>query len=333
MPASFAFARFFPGSTVLRITIVHQGALGDTLLLLPLVRSLRQRYHPSGGCAVHLVTRTNLGQMMTMMGLVEGYSSADDQDHSRWFSPPDSSGMPNSWPPWAADADLLLSAVSNGDDPWAANARLAVGPGAQILFFEPRPAPPPSTAQSAQARSPLEHVTQWHRRQLASLNLDEAPQPLPRNNPDGALLIHPGSGGDAKCWPRERFLTLGRTLKRNGLLPTFILGEAEQERWGHKVVDDLKEEFPWYLHMGLYELAERMSRGRVYLGNDSGVSHLAAAMGIPVIVLFGPSNDAQWRPIGPSVKVVRAPAPFEQSLEHLDHDTVLGELFAELRKL
>jgi ADP-heptose:LPS heptosyltransferase len=122
-------------------------------------------------------------------------------------------------------------------------------------------------------------------------------------------------------------------LKRNGLLPTFILGEAEQERWGHKVVDDLKEEFPWYLHMGLYELAERMSRGRVYLGNDSGVSHLAAAMGIPVIVLFGPSNDAQWRPIGPSVKVVRAPAPFEQSLEHLDHDTVLGELFAELRKL
>jgi len=83
-------------------------------------------------------------------------------------------------------------------------------------------------------------------------------QPLVKINPDGVMVIHPGSGGDAKCWPRERFLSLGRNLKRNGIIPTFILGEAEQERWGHQVVDALKSEFPWYLHMGLYELAEKL---------------------------------------------------------------------------
>jgi ADP-heptose:LPS heptosyltransferase len=194
----------------------------------------------------------------------------------------------------------------------------------EIYFIDPRP-----------PEDYPRHVTRWHLEQLsaAGLVLEEAPLPPPRVNPDGAIVIHPGSGGDAKCWPRERFLALGRTLKRNGLLPTFILGEAEQERWGHKVVEGLKEEFPWYLHMGLYELAERLSRARVYLGNDSGVTHLAAAMGIPVIALFGPSNDVQWRPIGAAVKVLRAESPYERSLEHLEEGTVLGALLAELRKL
>ena len=52
------------------------------------------------------------------------------------------------------------------------------------------------------------------------------------------------------------------------------------------MIDRLKGEFPWYLLIGLYELAEKMGRARLYLGNDSGVTHLAAAMGVPVIVLF-----------------------------------------------
>jgi ADP-heptose:LPS heptosyltransferase len=309
-----------------QITIVHQGALGDTMLLIPLFRALRAR---RPGATITVVTRTNLGQMLTMLGFVDGYTSADDRDHTRWFAPP-ADGRPNSVPPWAT-ADLLISAVSTGADAWAENARLArqsiasqVEGTPSLLFFDPRP--PADFAG---------HVTDWHRRQLATagLTLPEPPPPPPRVNPDGAIVIHPGSGGDAKCWPRERFLSLGRALKRNGIVPTFILGEAEQERWGHKVVDGLKDEFPWYLHMGLYELAERMGRARLYLGNDSGVSHVAAAMAIPVIALFGPSNDTQWRPIGPAVKVLRAPPPDERALDQLDEATVLGEMLAELRKL
>ena len=107
----------------------------------------------------------------------------------------------------------MLSVVSNGADDWASNARLAMKDGGRVLFFEPRP-----TVDFAG------HVTQWHREQLTELGLEEPELPLLKSNPDGAVLIHPGSGGEAKCWPRERFISLGRTLKRNGLLPTFILG-------------------------------------------------------------------------------------------------------------
>jgi ADP-heptose:LPS heptosyltransferase len=311
-----------PSHTPVRITIVHQAALGDTVLLIPLFRALRHRFT---GARITLVSKTNLGQMLTMLGMIENHASADDRDHTAWFSPPappDHTDRPNSRPAWA-DCDYLLCAVANKSDPWAQNAYLA-RPDAEpksLLFFEPRP---PASYPG--------HVTQWHRDQLGELDLIEPQPPFPKSNPDGVVLIHPGSGGDNKCWPRERFISLGHTLKRNGIIPTFLLGEVEQEKWGRNLIEEMKREFPWYLHMGLYELAEKISRARFFLGNDSGVTHLAAAMGIPVLALFGPSNDVQWAPVGPSVKIVRA-ASDPQNLDALEQEVVLSEVLAELRKL
>ena len=298
--------------------------MGDTVLLVPLFRALRERFKGES-CAITVVTRTNLGQMLMMMGFVDAYASADDSEHTQWFAMPEGAA-PASTPAWAA-ADLLISAVSNGADAWAANARLMRNRGKHpdgLYFIEPRP---PEGFSG--------HVTAWHRAELErqGFALEEPGLPLLRVNPDGAVVVHPGSGGEAKCWPRERFLSLAHALKRNGILPTLILGEAEQDRWGRSFVDSLRDEFPWYLHMGFYELAERLSRARVYLGNDSGVSHLAAAVGVPVIALFGPSSDTQWRPVGPQVKVLRAGAPFENDLEKLEEQAVLGEMLAELRKI
>ncbi len=280
------------------ITIVHQGALGDTILLVPLFRALRMRL---SGCHITIITRPNLGQMLTMMGLTDAYASAEDREHALWFAAAGEGDAPNSSPAWAT-SDLLISAVSSGKDAWSENARRARRgmPADSLLFFDPRLPTPPNHFAG--------HLCRWHRQQLSPLALDEPPLPPPRVNPDGALVMHPGSGGDNKCWPREHFLALGRSLKRNGIVPTIILGEAEQERWGNALINSLKDEFPWYLHMGLYELAERLSRARLYLGNDSGVTHLAAAMAIPVIALFGPSNEVQWGPVGPSVKILRAAA-------------------------
>ena len=315
--------------SLVRISIVHQGALGDTFLLVPLVRSLRQRFS-AGGCHVTVITRTNLGQMLMLLGFVDAYASADDREHTLWFAPPD--GLhPNSLPAWA-NCDLLISFVSNGNDAWARNAKIAMQPPASgywqietpLVFVDPRP---PADF--------VGHVTEWHRSQLQTLDLYPPPAPLPRKNPDGPIVIHPGSGSDAKCWPRDKFLGLARALKRNGIIPTLVLGEAEEERWGHAVVKALHEEFPWFLHVGLYELAEKLGRARLYLGNDSGVSHAAGAMGVPTIVLFGPSNDRQWMPMGAdgAVKILRAEHPHEKVLANLEEAVVLHEMLAELRKI
>ena len=318
---------------VVRISIVHQAALGDTFLIIPLIRSLRQRFaveRGGEGSHITMVTRTNLGQMMMLLGFVDAHAPADAKEHTMWFAPPDGT-HPNSSPAWA-DCDLLISYVSNGNDAWAKNAKLAMKLPASgywkvetpVMFVEPRP-----------AVDFVGHVTEWHRSQLEALELRVAPLPLLRKNPDGPIVIHPGSGSDAKCWPREKFVALGRALKRNGILPTFVLGEAEEERWGHDVIKGLKEEFSWYLHVGLYELAEKLGRARLYVGNDSGVSHAAGAMGVPVIALFGPSNERQWMPVGAAgaVKVLRAEAPHEKELAKLEEGAVLAEMLAELRKI
>ena len=307
----------------MRISLIHQAALGDTVLLLPLIRSLRMRFAEG---RITLVSHTNLGQMFTMMGFVDGFAAADDREHSKWFIEPEKAGAANSSPAWA-DCDLLISAVSDGADAWARNARASIESRKSktekaLFFFNPRPP----------ADYPR-HVTDFQREQLADLDLAAAPVSLPRSNPDGPILIHPGSGGQAKCWPREKYLALAEALKRNGILPTFILGEAEQDLWGYPAIRLLKDAFPTYLHMGLFELGEKMGRARLFLGNDAGVSHLAAALGLPTITLWGPSNDIQWRPVGPQVSVLRAPPPHEKDLTKLEESTVMAALMAELRKL
>ena len=160
-------------------SLVHQAALGDSVLLIPLFRSLRQRFP---GCAITLVTRPNLGQMLQMLGFIEAYASAEDREHTAWFAPPEGSDRPNSSPAWA-QADYLLSAVAAKGDAWCANALWARPdyPLDSLLFFNPRP-----------PEDYPRHVTAWHREQLAALELIESPPPLPKLNPDGVVVIHAG---------------------------------------------------------------------------------------------------------------------------------------------
>src|SRR5579884_786892 len=73
----------------------------------------------------------------------------------------------------------------------------------------------------------------------------------------------------------------------------------------------------------LLEVASRLQACRCYLGNDSGITHLAALLGVPTIALFGPSDPAIWHPVGPAVKVIQ-----ERPLERLPVDTVMEAIEA-----
>ena len=68
----------------------------------------------------------------------------------------------------------------------------------------------------------------------------------------------------------------------------------------------------------LLEVARQLQQCKCYVGNDSGITHLAAMLGVPTIALFGPSDPTTWHPVGPSVRVIRA-----QALEHLGSDVVV----------
>jgi ADP-heptose:LPS heptosyltransferase len=121
-----------------------------------------------------------------------------------------------------------------------------------------------------------------------------------RNNP--ILVVAPGSGAKEKNWPRECFCAVLEEWQRSpGGKVAVVLGPAESD----------EEASFWAEHgavargLKLDELAALLSLADLYLGNDSGVTHLAAAVGAATLALFGPTDAAQWAPRGDNAHVVR----------------------------
>jgi len=105
-------------------------------------------------------------------------------------------------------------------------------------------------------------------------------------------VIHPFSGSARKNWPLEKFRQLARGLERT--MPVhWCAGPEDPPFEGARRFDDL------------YQLACWLAEASLYIGNDSGITHLAAAVGTPVLAIFGPTDPAVWAPRGPRVQVVR----------------------------
>ncbi len=123
------------------------------------------------------------------------------------------------------------------------------------------------------------------------------------------VAIHPGSGSEKKCWPVDRFEALARRLvDQKDCQIALILGPAD-ERLVERM-NALRQSLGCVLahNLPLRLLACVLSKCSAYVGNDSGVTHLAAVTGIPVLALFGPTDPAIWAPVGPNVKIITANA-------------------------
>lgn len=150
-------------------------------------------------------------------------------------------------------------------------------------------APAPKTPGNLAAVPPL--AFEDHERRSADA--------LARALPAGFLAVHPGSGSPAKNWPLERFAEAARRLA--GTQPwLLVLGPAEQ---AFATPEGCVPARDWPLRV----LGAALARAGLYLGNDSGVSHLAAAAGAPTLALFGPTDPRSWAPVGPRVRTLRAP--------------------------
>jgi len=104
-------------------------------------------------------------------------------------------------------------------------------------------------------------------------------------NPAPYAVIHPIASNPSKTWPAERFLAVAEKL---GMEPVFIAGPGE----------DLSAFRAYRTVAGapLTEIKNLLANASLFVGNDSGPAHMAAAFGLPVIVLFGSSNPDIWRP-------------------------------------
>jgi heptosyltransferase-3 len=145
------------------------------------------------------------------------------------------------------------------------------------------------------------------------------------------ILIHPGSGGRAKCWPINLYMELidliqdsqlGKSAGNTKLL--VVLGPAEVERWDAGTIKAIQSRAGVIASPSLDMLAGLLANSLAYVGNDSGVSHLSAAIGARTLAIFGPSCSEHFSPIGPVVSVIAAPAI---------GDITPGQVFLAMRQL
>lgn len=127
-------------------------------------------------------------------------------------------------------------------------------------------------------------------------------------------VIHAVAATSAKTWPADRFLSVAAHLHSAGLEPVFI-GAAS---------DDLSAFARWRIVQGapLDEIKNLLAGASLFVGNDSGPAHMAAAFGVPQVVIFGESNPAIWGPWRTPSEIITAPA----GIAAVETDQVIGAI-------
>jgi ADP-heptose:LPS heptosyltransferase len=279
------------------VLILHAGALGDFVLAWPLILALG-RIHAQSRIVV--VTHASKGALAETALHVE---SADIEQgwHVLFVEDAD--------PPEAVrrllkGAQSIYSFVSADGDRCSVNLRRYAG-DAPIVTLAPRP--PENYPGHASAflveqlqklpivRSGVEQMV----RSIAARGISAGRSAL------GDCIIHPGSGSPAKCWPLERYLKLIHRLKRKKLGVRVLLGEVEIERLADADIARIEAEAPVRRCETYIQLLNELRTAALVVGNDSGPAHLAGIIGVPTVVLFGPTDPAVWKPLGPRVICLR----------------------------
>lgn len=285
-----------------RALLLHDGALGDVLLSLPIFLHLREKHR-----LLCLAARPDIGEFFRQAELVD-----DARDIGSMLflslqetSPDEELGM------FLGSFDRAYLFSSNRTAQ-AGRSLSQIIPAAFIHTIPPDSMKIHATAyriqQLGEPVAAAKGLPTLPRKHLLRVQALLASQGIP--NDTAFACIHPGSGSKRKNWPRERFFGLAEKLLEDCGMPlVFLSGPAESEedrlaveKWAgaHKGralhVQDLR----------LIELAAMLSLATLYIGNDSGATHLAAAAGSRVIALFGPTDPAIWAPNGSSVCIMRS---------------------------
>ena len=291
-----------------RILVIRPGAIGDTLLTFPLLRALKARERD-----VHITFVSNpavlpLAQQFEIADTVFNYAALE---WSELFS---QNGVRSAFMQGIVQhTDRAICWVRDPDDVVQHNlfaagiTNVTVAPG--------RPTEP----------SNLHIVTYLARTISMTLTEQERSQPFASEFMDDTqrVAIHPGSGGAVKCWPIPHFAALITALWQQAIPILLLAGPADTERLSMlmKLLPSppMSALLELVVDAPLVEVAARLQECRSYLGNDSGITHLAALLGLPTVVLFGPSSPTVWRPIGLEVYVLHKPI-----LEQLSVEVVLN---------
>ena len=297
-----------------RFLVLRGGAIGDFIVTLPVLQALRARWPLA---RIEIWGYPHIAGLAVAGGLAESVVSLDRAEMARFFVP--SPQFTDAQVAAVRSFDLVFNYLH--DPVGQVRSNLLLAGAKQVLSGSPiikRGAAIPFLLE------PLQGLAIYESELVPELNLSGEDRATARQRlralgvTGRPMAVHPGSGGEAKKWPLSRYVEILRRLLEREREVVAVLGEADRAE-----AAGLARELPGLPvleNLSLVELAGALSECAGFLGNDSGITHLAAAVGLPVVALFGPSDAEVWGPRGRGeVQVVRAP---EGELERLGVDPV-----------
>lgn len=281
-----------------RILVVRGGALGDFILTLPAIRLLRDNFPDA-----HLEI---LGYRH-ILSVTEGRYYADATRSIEYaalagFFVPNADLAPDLVEYFGA-FHQVISYLYDPDGFFEANIKRC---GVRY-FLSASPKITGSEHAAQQLAKPLQSLALYLESAAAEVFPNEKDKlfatkflaPLRQE----VIALHPGSGSPGKNWPKENWLELGKRLHEAGHNLLLVGGEADgpildflQQHWQFSVT--LARDLP------LPHLAAVFAKCSLFVGHDSGVSHLAAASGVRCVLLFGPTDPSVWAPANGGVRLI-----------------------------
>lgn len=313
----------FVNETRRRILIFRGGALGDFLLTLPALAALRRRF---SGAYIELAGHDRSASIALISGIIDRVQSLDSARMALYSQ--SECELPPEEKEYIRSFDLIVSYLHDPDEVLlkhlagtGAKNIIAVSPveikdhAADHFFSALNSVLGEETEECSPARLEWpESLKEEARRRLA----DEVGKKQ-------VIIIHPGSGSPAKNWPAERFAALAKKIRNETSFEPLIIG-GEADISSIAVMRPLLPGFHVYENMPLSDITSILSVAGGFVGNDSGITHLAAALGIPVVALFGPTDPAIWAPRGRNVAVIKSLLPTNESLSKIGVEDVFSAL-------
>jgi ADP-heptose:LPS heptosyltransferase len=319
--------------------ILQPGAIGDCLLTLPLVGFMKESL---GLGSVDILGHAEYIGILPGRSCVDGIRSMDSVELHRLFAESGAFDLAQDDPLINAFADYawIVTFLGEPDSNFEQNLIFTANCSHSAAVI-PLPLKPPEEYRA--------HIADFYIEQFAvESGTSVAPQ---RTDADSILItatdadarrgqemlkemeidyseqvvvIHPGSGSCTKCWHVENFMSLAEQVGRLGWEVIFLPGPAEVERFSEATMQKISSLAKCLTDLSLVEVLGLLRCVDSFVGNDSGITHLAAGLGVKTFAVFGPTNPALYRPIGPAVHVFRdASADFAQKpSERLQREVV-----------
>jgi heptosyltransferase-2 len=312
-----------------RVLVIRGGAVGDLIVTLPALGALRQAFPHA---TIELLGNPSRAILAQHPCYVDRVIDLEHWDLYRLFSqqPTISQGLAT----FLSSFTLILSYLPMPDAIFTTNLRRYCQ--GEVLPWQPHP--PPGVHITDHLLQPVRRFVRQPCDACPCVYLNPAAQEFAAHfwqtaglPAQGVVAFHPGSGGAYKLWPWAGWKQIMTWTAQQGLQGLIISGPAEQEHNSHLAHPAHLPPWPWAQNLPLPYLAALLARCQVMIGHDSGITHLAAAVGTTTLALFGPTDPLVWGPRSRRSCVLWPEPPGALTLAHLPPDSVTQVLASLLR--